>query len=80
MLTFLARRLALLVPVAIGVTLIVFLLVRLIPGDPAVNMLGIHQTPALLAQLHAQMGLDHSLPEQYSVSYTHLTLPTKRIV
>lgn len=67
MLTFLARRFALLVPVAIGVTLIVFLLVRLIPGDPAVNMLGIHQTPALLAQLHAQMGLDHSLPEQYLI-------------
>jgi peptide/nickel transport system permease protein len=67
MLTFLARRFALLVPVALGVTLIVFLLVRLIPGDPAVNMLGIHQTPELLAQLHAQMGLDRSLPEQYLI-------------
>lgn len=67
MVTFLARRFALLVPVALGVTLIVFLLVRLIPGDPAVNMLGIHQTPELLAQLHAQMGLDRSLPEQYLI-------------
>ena len=67
MLTFLVRRLGLLVPVAFGVTLIVFLLVRLIPGDPAVNLLGIHQTPQLLAQLHAQMGLDRSLPEQYLI-------------
>lgn len=72
MLTFLARRLALLVPVAFGVTLIVFLLVRLIPGDPAVNLLGIHQTPELLAQLHAQMGLDRSLPEQYLIFLGHL--------
>ena len=72
MLTFLARRLALLVPVAFGVTLIVFLLIRLIPGDPAVNLLGIHQTPALLAQLHAEMGLDQALPAQYLIFLSHL--------
>lgn len=72
MLTFLARRLALLVPVAFGVTLIVFLLVRMIPGDPAVNLLGIHQTPELLAQLRAQMGLDRSLAEQYLIFLGHL--------
>jgi peptide/nickel transport system permease protein len=65
MLAFLVRRLLLLIPVAFGVTLFAFVLVRLIPGDPARNMLGIHATPELLANLHERMGLDHSLPEQY---------------
>jgi peptide/nickel transport system permease protein len=59
------RRLAQLVPVAFGVTTVTFLLVRLIPGDPAVAILGTRATPRLVAQLHHQWGLDRSLPEQY---------------
>ena len=43
--TFVVRRLLLLVPVAIGVTIIVFFMVHLIPGDPARAILGIHATP-----------------------------------
>ena len=42
---FLLRRTALLVPVVIGITLAVFFLIRLIPGDPARVLLGIHATP-----------------------------------
>lgn len=67
MLRFLARRLLLLIPVAFGVTLFTFLLVRLIPGDPAQNMLGVHATPELLAQLRERMGLARSLPDQYLI-------------
>lgn len=67
MLAFLARRLILMVPVAFGVTLFIFFLVRLIPGDPAQNMLGVHATPELLLQLRQRMGLEKSLPEQYFI-------------
>jgi peptide/nickel transport system permease protein len=61
---FLLRRTALLVPVVVGITLAVFLLIRLIPGDPARVLLGIHATPEGIAALHKTMGLDQSLPAQ----------------
>ena len=64
-LAYALRRLAQLVPVAVGVTLVTFLLVRLLPGDPAFAVLGQRATPQLVAQLHHKWGLDQSLPEQY---------------
>ena len=59
------RRLAQVLPVAIGVTIVTFLLVHLVPGDPAATVLGQRATPQLIAQLHKEWGLDRSLPEQY---------------
>ena len=41
---FVVQRLLLLIPVAVGVTIIVFFMVHLIPGDPAATILGIHAT------------------------------------
>jgi peptide/nickel transport system permease protein len=64
-LAYTLRRLAQLVPVVLGVTMLTFLLVHLLPGDPAGAMLGDRATPQLVAQLHKQWGLDRSLPEQY---------------
>jgi peptide/nickel transport system permease protein len=64
-LAYALRRLAQLVPVAFGVTAVTFVLVRLIPGDPALTILGTRATPRLVAQLHHKWGLDRSLPEQY---------------
>ena len=64
-LAYVLRRLAQLVPVVFGVTFVTFLLVHLLPGDPAVSVLGVHATPQLVAQLHHKWGLDRSLPEQY---------------
>src|SRR5262249_9747014 len=64
---FLLRRTALLVPVVFGITLAVFLLIRLIPGDPARVLLGIHATPELIAALHKTMGLDRTLLAQYLI-------------
>jgi peptide/nickel transport system permease protein len=64
-LAYALRRLAQLVPVALGVTMVTFLLVHLLPGDPAVSVLGNRGTPQLVAQLHHKWGLDRSLPEQY---------------
>jgi peptide/nickel transport system permease protein len=62
---FVGRRLLQLVPVAFGVTFIVFFMVHLIPGDPAVSILGIHATPRAVAILHREWGLNRSLPSQY---------------
>jgi peptide/nickel transport system permease protein len=64
-LAYTLRRLAQLVPVALGVTMLTFLLVHLIGGDPAVSVLGVQATPERVAELHRQWGLDRSLPEQY---------------
>src|SRR3977135_2703188 len=62
---FVAQRLLLLVPVAVGVTIIVFFMVHLIPGDPAATILGIHATPKTVALLHQQWGLNRPLLSQY---------------
>src|SRR5260370_21998559 len=62
---FVVQRLLLLVPVAVGVTIIVFFMVHLIPGDPAATILGIHATPRAVVLLHQQWGLDRPLASQY---------------
>jgi peptide/nickel transport system permease protein len=64
-LAYTLRRLAQVAPVAVGVTMLTFLLVHLIPGDPALTVLGTRATPQLVADLHQKWGLDRSLPEQY---------------
>ena len=63
--TFVLRRLVLLVPTALGVTIITFFMIHLIPGDPARTILGIHATPQKIAILHHQWGLDRPLADQY---------------
>ncbi|WP_426244979.1 ABC transporter permease [Nocardioides sp. LHG3406-4] len=62
---YIVRRLAMLVPVLFGITLVVFLLVKLVPGDPAVTLLGTHVTDEAVAALHEQMGLDQPWWHQY---------------
>jgi peptide/nickel transport system permease protein len=49
----------------LGVTVLVFFLIHLVPGDPARTMLGLHATPQKVALLHHQWGLDKPLPVQY---------------
>jgi peptide/nickel transport system permease protein len=62
---FVVQRLLLLIPVAVGVSIIVFFMVHLIPGDPAATILGIHATPKAVALLHEQWGLNRPLASQY---------------
>lgn len=62
---FLVRRLLQAIPVVIGVTIIVFLLIHLVPGDPARTALGAHATPGAIESLRHRWGLDRSLPDQY---------------
>jgi ABC-type dipeptide/oligopeptide/nickel transport system permease component len=64
--SFLARRLALSVPVLLGVATLVFSLIHLIPGDPAQAMLGETASPADVAALRSRLGLDRPLLEQYA--------------
>ncbi|KPH06692.1 ABC transporter permease (plasmid) [Rhizobium acidisoli] len=52
-------------PVIFGISVITFILVRLIPGDPARNILGTRATPAALAGIRAQYGLDQPMWLQY---------------
>jgi peptide/nickel transport system permease protein len=54
-----------LIPVLFGVSLVVFVMVRAIPGDPAQILLGQTATPEQVQQLRAQLGLDQPLPTQY---------------
>ncbi len=62
---FIARRLVQMIPVLIGVSLVVFALLQLIPGDPAAAMLGMQARPESLAALRSELGLDRPLWEQY---------------
>lgn len=65
MILYLVRRLLGVVPVLALVAVTSFLLVYLVPGDPAMVMLGSDATPQQIQALRTQMGLDRSLPEQF---------------
>ncbi len=62
---FLGARIVQLIPVAVGVSIITFFLVRLLPGDPAIAILGSHYTPTLAAKLDASLGLSQPVWVQY---------------
>ncbi len=65
MLTFLARRILLLAPILIGVSMVSFLMVHLVPGDPVQIMLGHSPSATSPAMLRHELGLDLPLPVQY---------------
>ena len=65
MLKFIAKRLLLLIPVLLGISLVVLLLLEITPGDPASMMLGTQATPERVATLREQLGLDDPLHIRY---------------
>lgn len=65
MVEYITRRLGLMVPTAFLVTVAVFLLIHLTPGDPATVILAESYTPEAGALIHKDLGLDKPLPEQY---------------
>ncbi|WP_334176126.1 ABC transporter permease subunit [Pseudoxanthobacter sp.] len=68
MLRFLTKRLAVLIPTFIGVTLVAFLFIRLLPGDPVIVMAGEHGiSPERHAELMARFGFDKPVWDQYAV-------------
>jgi peptide/nickel transport system permease protein len=65
MLRFVIRRLALLVPILIGLSILVFAWIRALPGSPAESLLGEHATPQAVVQIRHQYGLDQPIYVQY---------------
>ncbi|MBV8562505.1 MAG: ABC transporter permease [Actinobacteria bacterium] len=65
MLRFVVRRLLLLVPILLGLSILVFLWIRLLPGSPAQALLGERATPQLIKQIRHEYHLDRPLYEQY---------------
>lgn len=64
-LTYVLQRLVALLPVLFGITLIVFFMIHLVPGDPARTLLGIRATDESVAALHTAFGLDKPIWQQY---------------
>ena len=64
---FILKRLGLLLPVLFGVSVIVFLVMAMIPGDTATAILGTFATPANVAKLRAELGLNQPMPVRYVI-------------
>jgi ABC-type dipeptide/oligopeptide/nickel transport system permease component len=79
--TFPGHRLLFIVPQLFGILLVSFVLIKSVPGDPAVLMLGPMASAESVASLRTKLGLDHSLPVQFwqfLVNLAHgMRIPTK---
>lgn len=65
MLNFLGKRILQLIPTLFFVSVLIFLLQHLLPGDPALVMAGEERNPAVIAQIRQQYRLDRPIPVQY---------------
>lgn len=65
MIRFILKRIAMLIPVLLGVSLIVFILMQLTPTDPAITILGPQASPEDIQNMRHQMGLDRPLYVQF---------------
>jgi peptide/nickel transport system permease protein len=65
MLRFVVRRLLLLIPILIGVSILIFFWIRALPGSPATALLGERATPTAIEAINKQYGLDKPIHEQY---------------
>src|SRR5438105_6907582 len=65
MLRYVVRRLLLLVPILLGVSILIFFWIRARPGNPATALLGERSTPELVKQYKQRYGLDRPIPVQY---------------
>jgi len=71
-LKYIVRRLLGAIPVLFGLSVILFIFVHLLPGDPATAILGQHARPELVAALQHRLGLDKPLPVQYGIYISQL--------
>jgi ABC-type dipeptide/oligopeptide/nickel transport system permease component len=67
MLSFTIKRLLLLIPVFFAVSIFIFAVIHLIPGDPIDSMMKVGSTPEQRAAMEARFGLDRALPVQYAI-------------
>ena len=66
MLAYVVRRFAEMVPTLVGVSIVVFMIVRMVPGDPARIIAGVEASEADVMNIRRQLGLTDSLPQQYA--------------
>jgi peptide/nickel transport system permease protein len=64
---YIAKRLLAAIPVLFGLTIIVFVIMSMIPGDPATAILGSYATPENVEKLNRDLGLDKSMVQQYFI-------------
>lgn len=69
---YVIRRLLLSIPVLIGVSILVFAIIRFIPGDPARAIAGVHASPQFIEQVRRELLLDEGLHVQYYVYMSNL--------
>src|SRR5690606_40076575 len=69
---YIGKRLIATIPILFGLSVIVFAMMALIPGDPATAILGSYATPENVERLNRQLGLDKSLFEQYVIWLANL--------
>ena len=67
MLSYLVRRILMLIPVFLAVSVVIFSILHFIPGDPIDNLLKVGSPPEARAQMEARYGLDRPLPVQYGI-------------
>jgi peptide/nickel transport system permease protein len=67
MLSFLVRRVLLVIPALFGLLVLIFVMVRLVPADPAATLAGDNATPAQIQQIRTAYGFDRPLYEQFWV-------------
>src|SRR4030095_1943133 len=67
MLTYIAKRLVLVIPVVFAVALVCFMLVHIAPGDPLVSVLPPAASQALADQMRKAYGFDRPLPVQFGI-------------
>lgn len=72
MLSYIARRIIYMIPIALAVSVVCFLLIHLAPGDPIAAMVPPDTPPEVVAQVRSDYGLDRSLPVQFGIWLTHV--------
>jgi peptide/nickel transport system permease protein len=70
-LNYVVVRLAQIVPTFFLIMVVIFVLVRLLPGDPTSAVLGIHATDEAVERINAELGLDRSIPVQFGLFFEH---------
>ena len=69
---YIINRLVQMIPTLVILGVLVFLMIRAIPGDPAVTLLGVQATPDRVAQMRSHLGEDKPLPVQFGIFVTQL--------
>jgi peptide/nickel transport system permease protein len=70
--SFVAKRILSAIPIVVGVSIVVFIMIKIIPGDPIASLLGPTSTARQRADLTARLGLDRALPAQYWAWIRHV--------